>query len=114
MKNYNIYNKGERTWDYVFSVNELQFKDEKTGANTHKGKRYELKYSNGSHWSSNLRDTVVFSAVDDGDNLIIEQSIPNTMDFSTFADFHIFMSMIKNVDSNLMSNYEITETLFEI
>ena len=110
MKTYNIYNKGEKTWDYVFSVDETT----PTAPNTHKGKRYELKYSNGLHWSSNLRDTVVFSAIDDGDNIIIEQSIPSTMDFSTFADFHIFTSMIKNVDSNLMSNYEITETLFEI
>jgi hypothetical protein len=117
MKKYNLFNKSEGTHDYVFTVSEVSFISEDNAINGHKqtrssGTRYELRQSEASHWTK--PGTLVFSAICTGDCFIIEQSIPSDMDCSTFAELHIFMSMIKNLESNLMSTYEVTEVSFEI
>ena len=112
MKKYNLFNKSEKTHDYVFTVSEVSFISEDDKSKQSSVTRYELHQSEASHWTQ--PGHLVFSATDAGDVLIIEQSIPSDMDYSIFAELHIFMSMIKNVEDNLMSTYEVTEVSFEI
>jgi len=112
MKKYNLFNKSEKTHDYVFTVSEVSFISEDDKSKQSSGTRYELHQSEASHWTQ--PGHLVFSATDAGNGIMIEQSIPSDMDYSTFAELHIFTSMIKKVEDNLMSTYEVTEVSFEI
>jgi hypothetical protein len=111
MKKYNLFNKSEGTHDYVFTVSEVSFINGSDNTRS-SGTRYELRQSEASHWTK--PGTLVFSGTDAGNGITIEQSIPSDMNYSVFAELHIFISMIKNVDNNIMSIYEVTEVSFEI
>lgn len=72
-------------------------------------KRYTLKTSNDSNWSTTHREVPLLSVIDTGNGFEFDEDMNKSVDYSSFADLYILLSAIRNIDKHLMESYKLIE-----
>ena len=100
MKTYNLYCKDENSFEYVFTVREEVDPTEKT--------HYQLTRSDADHWTH--PEELLFSAIDNGNEFLLEEKIGKTLDYSKFGELNLFLNLIKNNDKGIMGKFLVIDT----
>ena len=97
-KNYALMSDGKHEYDI-------------TVIKTYESTSYEMRYSNGAHWTPHTKGEHILSATDHGNGILFTKKFKRDMDYDNFTVIRLFMEFINSIEGNISNEYSTYEQI---